>query len=62
LTTKERDGMKKYDRVAPDSENEFLYQVWRLQARKAHNKYTLEEMDALLEAGELEVEVLPTKR
>ena len=53
---------KRYDRVAPDSENEFLYQVWRRKARKANNKYTLEEMDTLLEAGELEVEVLPTKR
>tara|TARA_B100000029_G_scaffold455373_1_gene482564 strand:- start:3613 stop:3780 length:168 start_codon:yes stop_codon:yes gene_type:complete len=53
---------KRYDRVAPDSENEFLYQVWRRKARKANNKYTLEEMDTLLEAGEIEVEVLPTKR
>ena len=34
-----------YDEVSASSENEFLYQVWRQQARKAHAMFqTTEEM------------------
>ena len=34
-----------YDEVSASSENEFLYQVWRHQARKAHAMFqTTEEM------------------
>ena len=47
---------KSYDRVAPDSPNEFLYGVWRRQARKAHAKYeSLEAMQEAYERGEIEV-------
>lgn len=53
---------KRYDRVAPDSENEFLYQVWRRQQRRKHAKFqTLEEMQEALERGEIEVEKLPSR-
>jgi hypothetical protein len=53
---------KRYDRVAPDSPNEFLYGVWRRQARKAHAKFdSIEALNEALERGEIEVEKLPRK-
>ena len=53
---------KRYDRVAPDSKNQFLYGVWRLQARKAHAKYaSIEALNEALERGEVKVEKLPRK-
>ena len=53
---------KRYDRVTADSPNEFLFGVWKRQARKRHAKYeSLEALKEALENGEVEVERLPSR-